>query len=107
MLLASCGRHRPQFNPLPARDAFGTYSWVGNPISRLAHSSRVADQIVGLADPRLRREVHRILTARAASKTSTVREMIDWSIISTLPQRANTGTSVGEKAVLVLKAMKR
>ena len=31
----------------------------------------------------------------------------DWSIISTLPQRASTGVSVGEKAVLVLKARNR
>lgn len=50
---------------------------------------------------------HKIFTARAASSTNTVNEMIDWSIIRTLPQRASTGTSVGEKAVLVLNEMKR
>jgi hypothetical protein len=47
---------------------------------------------------------HRMLTARAASRASTVSEMMDWSIISTLPHRANAGVSVGENAVLVLKA---
>ena len=59
------------------------------------------------ADDRTTDRLYRMLTARAASKTSTVREIIDWSIINALPQRASTGTSVGEKAVLVLKAMKR
>ena len=31
-------------------------------------------------------------------------ESSDWSIIKTFAHRASTGTSVGEKAVLVLKA---
>ena len=35
------------------------------------------------------------------------REMRDWIIMSTLAQRDKTGTSVGEKAVEVLKARKR
>jgi hypothetical protein len=33
--------------------------------------------------------------------------MSDWSIMSALAQRASTGASVGENAVLVLKARKR
>ena len=35
------------------------------------------------------------------------REMRDWTIIMSLAQRERTGTSVGEKAVEVLKARKR
>src|SRR5215213_7015393 len=48
-----------------------------------------------------------MLTARAARSASTVSEMSDWSIMSALAQRASTGASVGENAVLVLKARKR
>src|ERR1043166_8943185 len=48
--------------------------------------------------------IYRILTARAASSASTVREISDCIIISTFAQRVSTGTSVGENAVLVLKA---
>ena len=55
----------------------------------------------------LPRRDHRTLTARAARTASTVSEMMDWSIISTLPHRARTGVSVGEKAVLVLNARNR
>ena len=47
---------------------------------------------------------YRILTALAASSAKVASEMAAWIIISTLAQRESTGTSVGEKAVLVLKA---
>ena len=53
------------------------------------------------------RMVQRILTARAASRAMMVREMIDWSIVANLAQRERTAVSVGEKAVLVLKARNR
>jgi hypothetical protein len=36
-----------------------------------------------------------------------VKEIIDWIIIRILAQRDNIGTSVGERAVLVLKARNR
>ena len=51
--------------------------------------------------------IQRILTARAASKARVVSEMLDWIIMSTLAQRERTGESVGENAVLVLKARNR
>jgi hypothetical protein len=50
---------------------------------------------------------HNILTARAASSATTASEIVPWSIINSLPQRARTGVSVGDKAVLVLKARNR
>jgi hypothetical protein len=50
---------------------------------------------------------YRILTARAARRAMVASEMSDWSIMRTLAQRESTGTSVGEKAVEVLKARKR
>ena len=50
---------------------------------------------------------HRIFTARAARITTTVKEMLAWAIVSNFAQRDSTGTSVGEKAVLVLKARNR
>ena len=48
-----------------------------------------------------------MLTARAASSAMVASEMRDWIIIIPLAQRDKTGTSVGEKAVEVLKARKR
>jgi hypothetical protein len=48
-----------------------------------------------------------MLTARAASSATVASEMSDWIIISTLAQRLRTGLSVGENAVLVLKARNR
>jgi hypothetical protein len=48
-----------------------------------------------------------MFTARAARRAITSKEMIDWIIIRTFAQRDRTGTSVGEKAVEVLKARKR
>ena len=50
---------------------------------------------------------HRMLIARAASSAIVINEMLACTIISTLAQRESTGTSVGEKAVLVLKARNR
>jgi hypothetical protein len=48
-----------------------------------------------------------IFTALAASIAIVISEMLACSIIRTLAHRDNTGTSVGEKAVLVLKARNR
>jgi hypothetical protein len=48
-----------------------------------------------------------MLTARAANRTTINREINDWVITSTLAQCESTAVSVGEKAVLVLKARKR
>jgi hypothetical protein len=48
-----------------------------------------------------------VLIARAARTATTVREMVDWAISSTLAGRERTMVSVGLKAVLVLKARKR
>src|SRR5271170_5194505 len=49
----------------------------------------------------------RIFTARAASRATVVKEMNDCTIIMSLAHRERTGTSVGENAVLVLKARNR
>jgi len=47
---------------------------------------------------------YRILIALAAKIASVLSEMADWTIMIALAQPESTGTSVGEKAVLVLKA---
>ena len=47
---------------------------------------------------------HRILTARAASSAMISSESSDCNIIKPFAHRASAGVSVGEKAVLVLKA---
>ena len=47
------------------------------------------------------------MTARAARRATMVREMRAWSIMPIFAQRERTAVSVGEKAVLVLKARKR
>jgi hypothetical protein len=49
----------------------------------------------------------RILTARAASRATVAKEISAWTIIIILAHRERTGQSVGEKAVLVLKARNR
>lgn len=49
----------------------------------------------------------RMLTARAAIRATVAKEIMDCTIIITLAHRDSTGTSVGENAVLVLKARKR
>lgn len=45
-----------------------------------------------------------MFTARPASNAKTKSEIIAWTIIGILVQRESTGTSVGEKAVLVFPA---
>jgi hypothetical protein len=45
-----------------------------------------------------------MLTALAASRATVVKEIRAWTIISIFAHLERTGTSVGEKAVLVLKA---
>ncbi len=52
-------------------------------------------------------EAHKIFTARAASSTTVASEIRACTIIMSLAQRDSTGTSVGENAVLVLKARNR
>jgi len=51
--------------------------------------------------------IYKMFTARAAGIARVVSDTDACSIISTLAQRESTGTSVGEKAVLVLNARKR
>jgi len=48
-----------------------------------------------------------MFTARAASSAMVASEIADCIIIMSLAQRESTGTSVGENAVLVLKARNR
>jgi hypothetical protein len=48
-----------------------------------------------------------MFTARAASSATVASEITDCMIIITFAHRDNTGTSVGENAVLVLNARKR
>jgi hypothetical protein len=48
-----------------------------------------------------------MFTARAARIAIVASDMDACTIIKTLAQRESTGTSVGEKAVLVLKARNR
>jgi hypothetical protein len=48
-----------------------------------------------------------MFTARAARSAIVTKDMDDWIIIKVLAQRESAGASVGEKAVLVLKARNR
>jgi hypothetical protein len=48
-----------------------------------------------------------MFTARAASKATVAKDMLACTIMANLAQGESTGESVGEKAVLVLKARKR
>ena len=57
------------------------------------------------APPRKAR--HNMLTARAANNASVVSDIVDCTIIIPFAHRDRTGTSVGEKAVLVLNARNR
>ena len=50
---------------------------------------------------------YRMFTARANSRAKVASEMLDCNIIAPLAQRESTGESVGENAVLVLKARNR
>ena len=50
------------------------------------------------------RPAYRIFTARAAIRATVIRDIDACTIIISLAQRERTGTSVGEKAVLVLNA---
>jgi hypothetical protein len=96
--------------PRPKRDR------EGHDFSRAtsARKKRTGLQPLGLA---IVRKFHRekkqlpphykIFTARAANKATVISEMTDCTIIRILAQADNTGQSVGEKAVLVLKARKR
>jgi len=53
------------------------------------------------------RTIQRIFAARAASRAIIVREINDWTIMPSFARRDRTAVSVGEKAVLVLKARNR
>ena len=53
------------------------------------------------------RGAQRMFTARAARRATMVREIKAWSIMPIFAHRERTAVSVGEKAVLVLKARKR
>lgn len=50
---------------------------------------------------------YRILTARAANRARISNEISAWSIVNSLAHRARIGVSVGDKAVLVVKARNR
>ena len=48
-----------------------------------------------------------MFTARAAKRAMMAREIRDCSMVPSLAERESTAVSVGEKAVLVLKARNR
>ena len=52
-------------------------------------------------------KTYSIFTARAARIAIVASEIVACTIINTLAQRESAGTSVGEKAVLVLNARNR
>jgi len=83
---------------------FGRGCTMASP-SNVTYRSRQLKRSCSDKSRRSEREAcQRMLTARAANSTSTVSEMIDCSIMRAFPHRANAGVSVGENAVLVLKA---
>ena len=51
--------------------------------------------------------IYKILTARAAISATVISDIDACTIIISFAQRDRTGTSVGENAVLVLKARNR
>ncbi len=61
----------------------------------------------GALTARARGQLPMVLMARAARTATTVSEMVDWAISSSLAGRERTIVSVGLKAVEVLKARKR
>ena len=71
---------------------------------RCSFRSAARRRIAGIE---IARPVYSMFTARAARIAMVASEMIACSIIRILAQRESTGTSVGEKAVLVLKARNR
>ena len=56
---------------------------------------------------RVRNGDYRMFTARAASRATVAKEMRAWIIMRIFAQEDRTGESVGENAVLVLKARNR
>ena len=52
-------------------------------------------------------EAYSIFTARAARRAAVANDMEAWHIIKIFAQGESAGTSVGENAVLVLKAKNR
>lgn len=54
-----------------------------------------------------RKAPYKMFTARAASSTIVVSEIIDCTIINPFAQRDSTPVSAGDRAVLVLKARNR
>src|ERR1035438_472594 len=80
--------------------------WSCSPVKR---SLTVKSSYMALAYQGSRPQVvlYRMLTAPAAIRATVANEMNDWIIISTLAHRVRTGLSVGENAVLVLKARNR
>jgi hypothetical protein len=85
--------------------AFSPRAWRCSGSSRRGSHSDGRAEV--LESPHRACHGYRMFTARAANSVITVSEMMDWSIIRTLPHRASAGVSVGEKAVLVLKARNR
>ena len=69
------------------------------------NSLREAGKVSGIRHDCL--PAYSMFTARAARIAMVASEMAACSIIRILAQRESTGTSVGEKAVLVLKARNR
>jgi hypothetical protein len=98
----------PQSNhpELDARETSGLpkKSQARLPASHLGMSARNCNAMLTCWE---REGRQRIFTARAASKATVVNEMSDWIIVITLAHCDSTGVSVGENAVLVLKARKR
>ena len=90
--------------------------WSGSPVSDglMATPSYHIPRVLILRPTKYRRYPqtrsewpYRMLTARAASSATVMKEMSACTIIKTFAQRESTGESVGEKAVLVLNATNR
>jgi len=86
-----CATQRSSIANSPSADDKGTLRPVRIPPVSFGPSA------AGIAD-------HRILIARAARMARVLSEMDDCTIMIALAHRESTGTSVGENAVLVLKA---
>jgi hypothetical protein len=80
---------------------------AGRPNSALSSSSVGGSGLPMKAFGSMLHAPHKMFTARAASSATVVNEIVACTIISPFAHRESTGTSVGEKAVLVLNARNR
>src|SRR5258708_1188918 len=107
-------QNRRQDRPLTEPESSSSANEIGernasNEVRKVSVNApqREAEGIYRMPGLQTRERFYRIFTARAARIAIVPSDIVACSIIRTLAQRDSTGTSVGENAVLVLKARNR